>query len=574
MNPKKIFFVVFLSFISPFLIALLIGILFLKNIYGKTLPNVYLNKTYFGRITYEEAYKKLEKINLPQKLTLTFEKQNFDISFDAIEIQINKETTVNNLFKIGRTGDLLNDIKSFFNNKNISVLDISFDEENLKKEIGIIAENITTEVIYPQIYIENNEIFITNGQIGTQIDVNDLTNQIRTQLSNENFEPISVNLKEINTILSEEQIQEILLKAKKINNKKIVLKYENNSFEIINLALFIDPNAQFLTEKINSEVQKISSQINTDSQNPVFQFENNKVIEFKPAITGIKVKENETSNKILQALMLLSQNNDENIFIDIPVEITNPDYKTEEVNNLGIKELLSTGTSKFVGSISSRVYNISLAASRVSGHLVAPNEIFSFNQAVGDISALSGYKEAYVIKDGKTTLGDGGGVCQVSTTLFRAALNAGLPILERKSHSYRVGYYEQDAAPGLDATIYSPITDFKFKNDTNNYILVQAIFDGKNSTLKFEIYGTSDGRKVTLTKPILYDQAPPPEDLYVDEPTLPIGTIKQVEYKAWGGKSKFDYIVEKDGKIIFEKTFYSSYRPWGAVFLKGTGGQI
>jgi vancomycin resistance protein YoaR len=190
---------------------------------------------------------------------------------------------------------------------------------------------------------------------------------------------------------------------------------------------------------------------------------------------------------------------------------------------------------------------------------------------LGDVTEYTGYKQAYIIQDGKTVLGDGGGVCQVSTTMFRAALNAGLPIIERRAHSYRVGYYEQDAAPGLDATIYTPITDLKFSNDTPGHLLIQTLYEPSRSYLAFEIYGTDDGRQVTITDPVVSSVTPPPEDSYVDDPTLPAGEIKQIEYKAWGARVYFTYKVTKGGETLYEKTFNSNYQPWRAVYLRGTG---
>ncbi len=171
-------------------------------------------------------------------------------------------------------------------------------------------------------------------------------------------------------------------------------------------------------------------------------------------------------------------------------------------------------------------------------------------------------------------MGDGGGVCQVSTTLFRSILNAGLPIIERQAHAYRVGYYEQDSSPGIDATVYAPSPDLKFKNDTPAYILIEARADPKNYSLVFELYGTSDGRVATISKPIVTNVSAPPEDLYQDDPTLPAGTIKQIDFKAWGAKVTFNYAVKRDSTEIYSKTFISNYRPWRAVYLRGTGPAI
>jgi vancomycin resistance protein YoaR len=259
------------------------------------------------------------------------------------------------------------------------------------------------------------------------------------------------------------------------------------------------------------------------------------------------------------------------ITLEVPVDRTPPDVTTDKVNNLGINELIGKGKSTFYHSISSRVHNIALAASRINGVLVKPGDVFSFNEALGDVSQFTGYEQAYIISGGKTILGDGGGVCQVSTTLFRAVLNAGLPIYERQAHAYRVGYYEQDSPPGIDATVYSPSPDFKFKNDTPANILIVAKTNAKGYSLTFEIYGTSDGRTSSISKPAVSDLTPPPEDSYQDDPTLPAGTIKQVDFKAWGAKVAFNYVVKRGGQTIYKKTFISNYRPWQAVYLRGTG---
>jgi vancomycin resistance protein YoaR len=202
--------------------------------------------------------------------------------------------------------------------------------------------------------------------------------------------------------------------------------------------------------------------------------------------------------------------------------------------------------------------------------LIPKNEIFSFNKAIGDISSATGYKQAYIIKNGRTVLGDGGGVCQVSTTLFRTALNAGLPIKERIAHAYRVHYYENDGKPGFDATVFDPSADLKFENNTPAHILIQSYVDQENNWLIFIFYGKNDSRKIEISQATVWDVLPPPEPLYQDDPTLKKGAIKQVDWASWGAKAKFHYKVEKEGKVIIDQDFFSSYRPWQAVYLVGT----
>jgi len=216
------------------------------------------------------------------------------------------------------------------------------------------------------------------------------------------------------------------------------------------------------------------------------------------------------------------------------------------------------------------MHNVALAAARLNGILVKPGEEFSFVKYLGDVSKYTGYKEAYVIQSGKTVLGDGGGVCQVSSTLFRALLDSGLPITERHAHAYRVGYYEQYSPPGLDATVYVPTVDLKFKNDTGSHILIQSYVDPTEVSLTFILYGKKDGREVTLSTPVVTGVAPAPEPLYQDDPTLPKGVEKQIDYAASGATVVFNRIVKKNGEVIINEKYTSRYTPWRAVFLRGT----
>ena len=192
------------------------------------------------------------------------------------------------------------------------------------------------------------------------------------------------------------------------------------------------------------------------------------------------------------------------------------------------------------------------------------------NNSVGPIDAAHGFQSAYIIKGGRTVLGEGGGVCQTSTTLFRAILNSGLPIVARYPHAYRVGYYEQDMPVGFDAAVFQPSWDFKFKNDTKAYVLVQSYVSTEESKITFKIYGTPDGRVVEISKPVITGQTPPPEPLYEDDPDLKKGVTVQVDFPAWGATSVFTRTVKRGDEVLFTDTFASKYQPWRAVFRVGT----
>lgn len=327
------------------------------------------------------------------------------------------------------------------------------------------------------------------------------------------------------------------------------------------------------TAGLDEQLTALAQTIDIAPNNALFQFENGRVTAFRPSSSGRQLDAELTKTEIRERILSMAKRSEDIpkiLTMPLVVTVKHPEVMTEKSNDLGIYELIGRGDSTFRSSIPNRVHNVALAASRIHGHLVPPGGVFSFNEALGDVSAATGYQQAYIIKDGRTVLGDGGGVCQVSTTLFRAILNSGLPIEERHAHSYRVSYYEQNSAPGLDATVFAPSYDLKFKNDTNNHILIQAKTDTNNYALAFELYGTRDGRVVEITKPVILSQTSPPPDLYQDDPTLQKDVIKQVDWKAWGAKVTFDYRVNKDGKQIYAKTFFTSYQPWQAVFLRGT----
>lgn len=333
----------------------------------------------------------------------------------------------------------------------------------------------------------------------------------------------------------------------------------------------LPPVFQWNKEAVNTNIQQLSSVIDVSPQDALFQFENGKVTSFKPSTNGRAVNKKEVFRLLEEAMPHIAAGNLTSLVIPIPVDTIYPNVTTDKVNSLGIKDKIGTGYSEFSGSIPGRIHNVLLAASKLNGVLIKPGETFSFNATVGDISAATGYQSAYIIKDGHTVMGDGGGVCQVSTTLFRAALAAGLPIVERHEHSYRVHYYEEGGfKAGIDATVYHPTDDLKFKNDTPGYILIQTSHDLSVPSLTFEFYGTSDGRKAEILNHKVWGITPPPQDLYQDDPTLSKGTIKQVDFAAWGAKASFDYQVVRNGTVINEQTFSSNYRPWQAVYLRGT----
>lgn len=347
-----------------------------------------------------------------------------------------------------------------------------------------------------------------------------------------------------------------------------------HKFQAWQSSIDLTPFFRWQDEVLDDTLETLALGIDIEPENALFEFQSGRVSVFKPAKIGREVDREAMKRTLIDQLELLATVAvpRPNLLFTLPVAPKRPLLQTNQANNFGIEESIGEGVSYFRGSIPGRIHNIALAASRVNGVLIPPGATFSFNNAVGDISAATGYKQAYVIKSGRTVLDDGGGVCQVSTTLFRAALNTGLPIAERHAHSYRVQYYEQGGwKPGFDATVYAPNYDLKITNDTPAYILIQATTDTKNFKLIFELYGKRDGRTVEISPARLWDSRPAPPELHQDDPTLSAGTVKQVDWAAAGIKAAIDYTVKRGEEEVFKKTFSSNFIPWQAVFLHGTG---
>lgn len=328
------------------------------------------------------------------------------------------------------------------------------------------------------------------------------------------------------------------------------------------------------TDALNKKIDAIALQIEKKTVDAVFKFQpdagpdhKGRVIAFRPSENGLIIDR----EKIKQEIIAQAKKSFSPLSVPLYTKTIIPAVQTTTADQMGIKSLLGRGQSNFYDSIPGRVYNIKLGTEKVSGSLVPPGEIFSFNDSIGTISALFGFQKAYAIIKGKTVLDDGGGVCQVSTTLYRAALNAGLPIVERTAHTYRVGFYEQGGfLPGLDATVYPPSPDFKFKNDTAGYILIQATFDPEHARLTFELFGKSDGRQTNILGPYILSTSPPPDPIYEDDQNLPSGQVKQVDTAHAGAKVYFKRDVTRGNQLLISEIVNSNFVPWPARFLKGT----
>jgi vancomycin resistance protein YoaR len=259
--------------------------------------------------------------------------------------------------------------------------------------------------------------------------------------------------------------------------------------------------------------------------------------------------------------------------IPIAFHTTDPAVKDEATAEaLGITELVSDQKTYFQGSSASRIQNIKTAAGAFHGLLIPPGGTLSMVEVLGDISLDKGYTEALIIFGNRTIKGVGGGVCQVSTALFRTVFFGGYPIVERYPHAYRVRFYEQGGfPPGLDATVFVPLVDFKFTNDTPHWLLMETYV--YKTTLEWKFYSTSDGRTVEW-KNEFSDEVDPPRPLYIEKPDMPEGKIEQVDWAVKGMDAVVYRTVSRSGVILYQDVIKTHYLPWRDIYEFGPGAEL
>ncbi|MCX6726369.1 MAG: VanW family protein [Candidatus Shapirobacteria bacterium] len=502
---------------------------------------------------------------------LTVDKRQFIIKPSSVSAEINYSLTASNLLYRRLNQGVINYFTAFFRPKDFP-LEIIYNSDQLDRQIGDIASQIDKPFIPSQLLLNTTGVInVKTGEIGLQVDQPQLKTLVVAALSAYSSDPISIPTKSVGLLPDPKIVQNTLTQANKLIGKSLIFTGTDNPIIIDDKTLisWLDFDSFCRSNSINDYVNSISPSIKKDPVDALFKFENNQVLEFKSSQPGYTLDQNQLISSLCSDIQQLSTSSEKSLSFALPLIYQQPKVSTQEANNLGIKELIGHGESTFSHSTAIRNFNVAKGASIINRLLVAPGATFSFVKALGEVTLDNGYKQAYIIRAGKTELDVGGGICQVSTTFFRALLNAGLNITERQNHAYRVSYYEEDMPPGYDATVFIPSPDLKFINDTGNYILIQSTYDGVKKKLSYDLYGTSDGRKVEISNYRRWDATPAPPDVNIDDPTLPPGKTVQDEHAIPGLKTAFDWKVTRNGEVIRQKTFQSIFVPWAAVYRHG-----
>jgi len=603
---KGLGIIIFLTVL--FLLLASLGFVFLnwqKNYKNRIYPGVKIGNVNLEKMTFDEAENTLK--NQSQRIQETgFRIKNgekiINISTDIFSFDADLSTPTLSFDYLASAQAAYGDEsdRGFFRylltllklskSTNIKMV-YDLDENRLKDSISSNLSDLNIEANNAYFtFDKNTQVKIVPERLGKEINYSQAISDIKKNLDNLDDSIINVKTETQYPNISSDDLNGLNDEAKKIiGTENLILSFSSeqstntssttpSSTEPIIWTIKPDKLVTWLSvSKINGQstlsldkekikdylTLNVSPKINSQAVLPRFEIIDNKVNDWQSGIPGREIDIEETASQISERFL----QNDRNIPLTTKVV---GEVESSISNNLNIKEIIGTGVSDFSGSPVNRIKNIKAGAAANQGLLIKPGDEFSLVKTLGDVSAATGYFPELVIKGNKTLPEYGGGLCQIGTTLFRAALASGLPITYRQNHSYRVAYYEP---AGTDAAVYIPDPDVRFINDTGNYILIQARI--VKSKIYFDFWGTKDGRIASTTTPVIYNITKPDPPKYIETTDMAVGTKKCTEHAHDGADAYFDYKViypaNSTTTPIKERRFKSHYVPWQEVCLIGIG---
>ncbi len=502
--------------------AAVAGLISYENRYqDRIYPGVVIWNTDLGGMTRPEAEAALlDAFPYPSERVFSFRDPGTGRTWVATPAQLgvtlDAKATVDKAFQVGREGTAWDNFSEQFDSyqygRHFSPILVSDDNA-----VIIFLESIAVEIYQPVvdaalIYAEDQLVTVPS-QTGRQMNLADAYRQVTVPLSALGGAEIELLVDETQPATTDDQIAQVLVEAEQLISEPITVYLAERSFEedpepqvlsreelgnmmLLELDSSVEPPRYLVRlddAALTAWLEPLAATLETEPVNARFVFNDD---------TGLlEVLENSVPARHLNISatveQILAQAKTTERQVPLVIEWFKP-LASEDATGaeLGITELVAVGETTFAGSSDVRVHNVAVAASRFHGIVLAPGETFSFNKYLGDVSEETGFEEGLIIFGGRTIKGVGGGVCQVSTTAFQAAFYAGFPILERTPHGYRVGYYEQGESPGMDATVFYPVVDFKFVNESPHYLLIETYTYERSQKLTFKFYSTGDGRTV------------------------------------------------------------------------------
>jgi vancomycin resistance protein YoaR len=588
--------------IGSTLLAVLAGMVPVAYSYayeGRIYPGVSVGGVDLSGMSSQQAEALLQqKLDYPGRGKIVFQEGTtlWTSSPAELGLFLDVETTALAAYNLGRAGNQFSRLADRWRawSAGIDLAPIFvFDQRIAQDFLQGIAQLVDRPIIEATLGVSGVEVVVNSGQVGRSLDISAALTGLDAQMKTMSDGLIPLVVKETPPVILDATAQAEL--AREILSEPLTLKLPNAqegepgpwSFEQTALAQMITIQRTqteqgetyqvgLSTDALRNFLVNIAPSLSRSPQNARFIFnDDTRQLELiQAAIIGKALDVDASLQQINQEILEGSHS------VDLVMQTTNPPVTDDATaESLGISELTSVHSSYFYGSNSARIQNITTAASRFHGLLVAPGESFSMAAALGDVSLDTGYAEALIIFGDRTIQGVGGGVCQVSTTLFRTVFLGGYQIDVRWPHAYRVGYYEQTPSggrdvnlAGLDATVFAPQVDFRFTNDTPYWLLMETYMGSSSLTWKF--YSTSDGRTVDWDTTGLNNITEPPDPLYEENPELAEGVIKQVDWAVDGADVTITRQVYRDGVLIHDDVVSTHYVSWQAKYQYGPGTEV
>jgi vancomycin resistance protein YoaR len=530
------------SRILRILLWALVGLAFLVALSTLVDGAVYAKKIHAGvtiggldmsGLTREEAAAALTKhVNEAQgrSATLVGEKKTWKVSPASAGVEIDIGGTVSAAIAVTRDANIVVDLASkfklYFSGHDVP-LRANVDQAKLDAVIDPLAKEIDVPAVNAGVDIQGSTVKEIRPQDGLTVDRELLGEQLVLALcrleSTEVPIPLVVDKPEVQV----EDNAAVLARTKTMLGGPLTLTSVGDSwtFSTREVAGFVDFKSEVVdgvttsvpyisAEKLAPTFQRLSKLMSPTPIDAHFEGDDEKAW-VVPAVPGRVLKPEETAEALNAAALKTTGRTAEAV-----VDLTEPEFSTQEAEAMGIKDLLSVRTTEFVGT-KNRQNNVRVATAAISKEgksYLAPGEEFSFAKTVGPRSPEQGYKIALGIQPNGDLDGElGGGICQVATTLFNSVFFAGLKVTQRRNHTIYITHYPQ----GRDAAVTTDEVDLKFVNDTDHYIWIKGESSGIKTT--FWIYGTDDGRKVTFRNSGIMNQGRPPNVWTSVDPSLPPG---------------------------------------------------
>ncbi len=560
---------------------------------GRIFPGVRVRGVDVGGLTPEEAAARLDiALTYPTSgtITLTYRDQRWAFNPINLGFALDNAAAAQNAYRVGREGGLWTRLQTWWHARRhgIDLMPVAvFSEPMALQTLEQIAAAIDHPAVEATLRLEGTRVIAQPGETGERLDRAATLARLRAvlptlQSATVPLEVVSQPPKIADPGATADQLRQILAAPLEITLPRGAEDAPPWTFSPETLAamLRIAPAGDHFalsvdTQPLQGFLERLAPELQREPANARFIFndETRQLELLAPAVEGRTLNVPASLEALTEAI--LSGQHHATLRVDYTPPAVTDDATAAD---LGITELVAKHSTFFYGSSAARIHNIETAASRFHGYLVAPGETFSMIKVLGDVSLDNGYAEALIIYGDRTIKGVGGGVCQVSTTLFRTVFFGGYPIVERHSHAYRVLYYEETPSggtdpkwAGMDATVYAPLVDFKFKNDTPYWILMEVYVYPQYRYMTWKFYSTSDGRTVEWHTTGLQNETDPPPPEYIENPDLPPGKIKQVDWAVKGGDVTVTRTVWRDGQVLYQDTFETHYQPWRAVCEYGPG---